>query len=159
MTWSCELATTTPQVWFELFMTTILVGRRQWQRKFKGKHKHIHTWTTGAKNFGKHNGTSMQLLWTRRMVATCWIFSNETLKVMNWKTLMLCCYFNLEVKWKVYKSEYWGFETCTWLTLISSQMILQFHPHPIQYCKTILNPSVIAKILEWVLDLFHLTFD
>jgi hypothetical protein len=38
-------------------------------------------------------------------------------------------------------------------------MMLWFHPHPIQYYKTIFNQSLITKILEWVLDLFHLVFD
>jgi hypothetical protein len=158
MTQSCELVATTPQVRFELFTTTILAGRRRWWPKLEGKLKHIHTWTVGAKNFGRHNGASMQALWTKRMAVTCQIFSNKACKVMNWKTLMLCCCFNLEVKWKVYNWEQWGLRTCTRPTLTSSQMILWFHPHLIRYYKTILNPSLITKIMEWALDLFHLIF-
>jgi hypothetical protein len=83
------------------------------------------------------------------------IFSNKAHKVMNWKTLMLCCYFNLEAKGNVYKWEQRGLGTCTRLTLISSQMMLWFHPHPIWYCKIILNPT---KTLEWVLDGFSFDF-
>jgi hypothetical protein len=158
MTWSCEFATITPQAWFELFATTILVGRRRWRPKFEGKLMCIHTWTIGTKNFSRHNGASMQALWIRRMVVTHQIFNNKACEVMNWKTLMLHCCFNLQVKGKVYKWEQRGLRTCTKLTLTSKWTILWFHPHPIPYCKTILNPSLIPKILEWVLDGFHLIF-
>jgi hypothetical protein len=140
MTHSCDLATTTLQARFELFATTILVDRKRWRPKLEGKFKHIHTWTIGAKNFGRHNETSMQALWTERIVATHQIFSNKPRKVMNKKTLMLHCCFNLETKGKIYKWEQQGLGTCTKLTLTSSQMILWFHPHPIQYCFTIYLP-------------------
>jgi hypothetical protein len=84
---------------------------------FEGGSKCTHTWTVGTKNFGKHNGASMQALWTKKMVATHQIFSKEACKMMSWKTLMLHCCFNLEAKWKVYKWEKHGFETCIRLTL------------------------------------------
>jgi len=131
MTRSCELATITPQVWFELFMTTILASRKQWRSKLKNEFKCIHTWIVGAKNFGGHNGASMQALWTKRMAMARQIFSNEARKVMSWKTLMLRCCFNFETKWKAYKWEQWGFEKCTKLNLTSNKMLLWFHPHPI----------------------------
>jgi hypothetical protein len=158
MTQSCELVAAIPQVQFELFVITIFVGSRWWWLKLEGGFKRIHTWIINTKNFGEHNGASMQVLWTGRMVATHQIFSHEAHKTMNWKTLMLRCCFNFEANWKVYKWEQWGLGTCTTLTLTSMWMILWFHPHPIWYCKIILNPSLIIKILEWLLDLFHLIF-
>jgi hypothetical protein len=100
----------------------------------------------------------MQALWIGRMAVPHQIFINEACKVMSWKTLMLRCCFNVETKGTFYKWEQQGLGTCTRLTLTSKWMILWFHPHPIPYCKTILNPSLIPKILEWILDGFHLIF-
>jgi len=159
MTWSCKLVVINAQVQFGLFAISILAGRKQWWLKLEGGLKCIHTWMACTKNFGEHNGTSMQALWTRRMVVARQICNNEAHKTMSWKTLMLCCCFNLEIKWKVYKWEQWGLGTCIKLTLTSSQMILWFHQHPTWCCKTILIPSLIVKIPEWVLDSFHLIFD
>jgi hypothetical protein len=158
MTWSCELAVVTPQVQFELFTTTILVGRRRWWLKLKGGLKRIHIWIVGTKIFGGHNGTLMWALWTGIMVVVRQIFSNKACKVMNWKTLMLCCCFNLEAKGNVYKWEQHGLETHTRLILlpikwsydfihIQSDIVLQYWI------------QLIFKTLEWVLDGFHLIFD